>query len=127
MQGDYDWAATFLVGACVLDFFSVELVGSKQTKLHVVHHDYMAACLLILNLDQIVMHSNVLRSGELVGLTVIITVVTIVTVMYSGDTWKKKTTRIQWLPTEALATYSDIKKWPLTDSYAFGYLVKLVM
>ena len=39
MQGDYDWAATFLVGACVLDFFSGELdVGSKQTKLHIVHH-----------------------------------------------------------------------------------------
>ena len=91
MQGDYHWDATFLVGACVLDFFSGELVvGSKQTKLRIVHHDYMAACLLILNLDQIVMHSNVLRSGKLVGLTVIITVVTIVTVMYSGDTWTKK-------------------------------------
>ena len=85
MQGDYDRAATFLVGACVLDFFSGELVvGSKQTKLHIVHHDYMAACLLILNLNQIVMHSNIPRSGELVGLTVIITVVAIV--MYSGYT-----------------------------------------
>ena len=66
MQGDYDWAATFIVGACVLDFLSGELiVGSKQTKLHIVHHDYMAACLLFLNLDQIVMHSNVPRLGEI--------------------------------------------------------------
>ena len=39
IQGDYDWAASFLVGACVLDFSSGKLdVGSKQTKLHIVHH-----------------------------------------------------------------------------------------
>ena len=44
MQSDYDWAATFTVGAWVLDFFSGELVvGSKHKKLHIVHHDDMAA------------------------------------------------------------------------------------
>ena len=44
MQSDYNWAATFTVGAWVLDFFSGELVvGSKHKKLHIVHHDDMAA------------------------------------------------------------------------------------
>ena len=38
MQSDYDGAA-----ACVLDFFSGELVGSKHKKLHIVHHDDMTA------------------------------------------------------------------------------------
>ena len=39
MQSDYDWAA-----ACVLDFFSDELVvGPEETKLRTVHYDDMAA------------------------------------------------------------------------------------
>ena len=44
MQDDYDWAVIFLAAACVLDFFSGELVvGSKHIKLHIVHHNDMAA------------------------------------------------------------------------------------
>ena len=96
MQGAYDWAV-----ACVLDFFSGELdVGPKRTDLHTVHYDDMAA--IFLSLGQIITHCNGL--GQLVGLTIILTVVIIV---MNYMIYMKEVNNIS--PT-ALATYSDMNK-----------------
>ena len=70
--------------ACVLDFLSGEIdFGSEMTKLHIVYT--MMIYLPIFTLYQIIMHCDVPRVGQLVGVGVTVTVTVVVIVMNSGD------------------------------------------
>ena len=74
----------------------------------------------ILTLDQILMHYDVPRVGQLVGVGVTVTVTVVIIVMCSGDA--VSTRNKEQLSHEALATYfnmkEQIKQWSLADFYA---------